>query len=165
MAARKPIIDVQTVALKATGRPSKFSQALADEIVERVSNGEPLAPVCRDLGLGLTTWYEWCKSRPDLSEAIRRAREAGEEILLAGTLEIADAPPPLTAMGATDGAAVQHAKLRIETRLKLLAKWNPRKWGDKIAIGGADDLPALRSDVAMTLDPSEAYKRLLGGAS
>ena len=57
---------------------------------------------------------------------------------------------------------MQHAKLRIDTRLKLLAKWNPRKWGDKLAVGGAEDLPAIRSDVLVTLDPSEAYKKLLG---
>lgn len=162
MATKKTkVINAEVVVPKRNGRPTAFTQALADEIVARVATGEPLAPVCRDVGLGLTTWYDWCKARPDLSEAIARAREAGEEIILADTLGIADAPPPLTAMGATDGGAVQHAKLRIDTRLKLLAKWNPRKWGDKIAVGGADDLPALRSDVALTLDPSEAYKRLL----
>ena len=27
-----------------------------------------------------------------------------------------------------------HRKLQIETRLKLLAKWNPKKWGDKQTI-------------------------------
>ena len=27
---------------------------------------------------------------------------------------------------------IEHRKLRIETRLKLLAKWNPRKYGDKV---------------------------------
>jgi len=26
---------------------------------------------------------------------------------------------------------IQRSKLRVETRLKLLAKWNPRKWGDR----------------------------------
>ena len=33
---------------------------------------------------------------------------------------------------------VEHRKLRIETRLKLLAKWNPKKYGDKLAHTGAD---------------------------
>lgn len=162
---KKPTINAQTVVPKPTGRPSRFSQELADEIVARVATGEPLAPVCRDVGLGLSTWYEWCRDRADLAAAIARAREAGEEIILAGTLEIADAPPPLTAMGATDSGAVQHAKLRIDTRLKLLAKWNPRKWGEKVQVGGADDLPALKTEANITLDPSEAYKRLLGGKS
>jgi hypothetical protein len=29
---------------------------------------------------------------------------------------------------------IEHRKLRIETRLKLLAKWNPKKWGDKTQV-------------------------------
>lgn len=32
---------------------------------------------------------------------------------------------------------------------------------EKVAIGGADDLPPIKSDV--TLSPAEAYKRMLGG--
>jgi hypothetical protein len=162
MAKPKKTIDVETVVPKRIGRASTFTQAIADEIVARVANGEPLAPVCRDVGVGLSTWYDWCTTRPELAGAIARAREAGEEIILADTLRIADEPPPLTAMGATDGGAIQHAKLRIETRMKLLAKWNPRKWGEKVQVGGADDLPALQSELLVTLDPSEAYKKLLG---
>jgi hypothetical protein len=169
MATKKKLtLNAKTVVPKPTGRPSKFSQALADEIVERVSNGEPLAPVCRDLGLGLTTWYQWCKDRPDLSEAIARAREAGEEIIAADALRIIDEEPSLniTQFGSSyDSSSVTWAKNRAELRLKLLAKWNPRKWGDKIAVGGADDLPALQSQANVTLDPSEAYKRLMGGKS
>jgi hypothetical protein len=169
MATKKKLtLNAKTVVPKPTGRPSKFSQALADEIVERVSNGEPLAPVCRDLGLGLTTWYQWCKDRPALSEAIARAREAGEEIIAADALRIIDEEPSLniTQFGSSyDSSSVTWAKNRAELRLKLLAKWNPRKWGDKIAVGGADDLPALQSQANVTLDPSEAFKRLMGGKS
>jgi hypothetical protein len=29
-----------------------------------------------------------------------------------------------------------HRKLQIETRLKLLACWNPKKYGTKVALGG-----------------------------
>ena len=33
---------------------------------------------------------------------------------------------------------IEHRKLRIDTRLKLLAKWNPKKYGDKMAHTGPD---------------------------
>jgi hypothetical protein len=36
---------------------------------------------------------------------------------------------------------IEHRKLRIETRLKLLAKWNPKKYGDRLDIGNADGEP------------------------
>jgi hypothetical protein len=31
-----------------------------------------------------------------------------------------------------NGEAVNRARLRVDTRLKLLAKWNPKRYGDKI---------------------------------
>ena len=37
-----------------------------------------------------------------------------------------------------NGDHVQRSRLRIDTRLKLLAKWNPRKYGDKLAHTGPE---------------------------
>jgi hypothetical protein len=34
-----------------------------------------------------------------------------------------------------------HRKMQIETRLKLLACWNPKKYGNKVALGGDADNP------------------------
>jgi hypothetical protein len=159
------------MAKKPTGRPSTFDPAKVDEIIARVSAGEPLAQVCRDLGMGLTTWYDWVAAHAGLAERIARAREAGEEVIAVECLRIADTPVEAiieksTASGVeiTRQDALGHRKLQIETRLKLLAKWNPKKWGDKVAVGGADDLPAMKTETTVVLDPSEAYKRLLGNA-
>jgi len=33
--------------------------------------------------------------------------------------------------------------MQIETRLKLLAKWNPRKYGDKTILAGDDQAPVV----------------------
>ena len=35
---------------------------------------------------------------------------------------------------------IEHRKLRIETRLKLLAKWNPKKYGDKLDLNVSGEL-------------------------
>jgi hypothetical protein len=40
-----------------------------------------------------------------------------------------------------DREHVQRSKLRIETRLKLLAKWNPKKWGDRLQVAGDAENP------------------------
>jgi hypothetical protein len=40
-----------------------------------------------------------------------------------------------------NGEHVQRSKLRIETRLKLLAKWNPKKYGEKLALAGDAENP------------------------
>ena len=58
-------------------------------------------------------------------------------------LEIIDAPPPLCGSeGNTrlDPAAVQMQKNRVEARLKLLAKWNPKKYGDKVGLDHTGDI-------------------------
>jgi hypothetical protein len=51
-----------------------------------------------------------------------------------------------------------HRKLLIETRLKLLAKWNPKKYGDRQILAGDKDNPIVTveksffSDLAAKLE-------------
>jgi len=164
MATKRKNSDAVTVIPKRMGRPDTYTQAMFDEVIDRLSSGEPLAAICRDEHMpALRTFYVWKDRTPEHAARFAGARDDGFDRIALDTMQIADEVPPLTSMGATDGGAVQHAKLRIETRLKLLAKWDPRRYGDKLAIGGAADLPAIQTDVAVTLDPSEAYKKLLGG--
>jgi len=122
-------------------RPSKFKQETVDEICQRLSRGEPLAAICRSEGMPHdSTVRDWAAAHPEVSLAIARAREAGEEWIAAECLQIADSPltGEETEVNA-DGQVVKikradmlgHRKLQIETRLKLLAKWNPKKWGDR----------------------------------
>jgi hypothetical protein len=127
------------------GRPSKYSPELIEAICERLSKGEPLAAICRDEGMpGVQTVYDWINEREPVSVAIARAREIGEEAMLAECLEIAESPTSTTAFGSVDGGHIQEKKLRIDTRLKLLAKWNPKKWGDKVDLtSGGEKLPQV----------------------
>lgn len=57
---------------------------------------------------------------------------------------------------------IQHRELRIKTRQWLLAKLRPKQYGDKMQLGGADDLPPIRSKADVTLAPEDAYKQMLG---
>jgi hypothetical protein len=54
-----------------------------------------------------------------------------------------------------------HRKLQVDSRKWLLSKLAPKKYGDKLQHGGAEDLPPIQSNVI--LSPDEAYKRLLSG--
>ena len=141
------------------GRPSKCTEKVLEEICARLSRGEPLAAVCRDEAMPHdSTVRDWIEARPEVSRAIARAREAGEEWIAAECLQIADTPKegvtekyetvtipnpddedgePIEEFRLTERKAedmLGHRKLQIDTRLKLLAKWNPRKWGDRTAI-------------------------------
>lgn len=136
------------------GRPSIYTEAIIQEVCERLSTGEPLAQICRDEHMpGVTTLHTWGKERPEVAEAIARAREEGEDVIASDVLSIIDAPPRMVATmhgEAIDSGDVANRKLRAEYRLKLLAKWNPKKWGEKLDLNANvqaritvnDDIPA-----------------------
>lgn len=121
---------------------AKKSEKIVDEIVRRVSEGEALRQICRDLDIHWNTVYLWMDSDKDFSVRIARARELGEQAISEECLAIADDGQNdwMEKIGSDgqslgwqlNGEHVQRSKLRIETRLKLLAKWNPKKWGDKV---------------------------------
>lgn len=129
-------------------RPSKKSKAVVDAICARLSEGVPLTVICRDEGMPAPrTVRDWMESDPEVSAAIARAREEGEEWLASECLEIADTPVEgvVEKLALTDAGELVvverrkedmlgHRKLQIETRLKLLAKWNPKKWGERATI-------------------------------
>lgn len=99
--------------------------------------------------------------RPEVKEAIARAREHGEDVLAAGCLEIADDGTNDWMERAENkgwefnGENVQRSKLRIETRLKLLAKWNPKKYGDRIENRLADPEGNALKIVVTGIQPTE----------
>jgi hypothetical protein len=165
---RPPNSEASIVVPKATGRPDTFSQEVFDAIMARMSMGEPLAAICRDENMpSLRTVYNWKDRSPELAAQFAHARDDGFDQIALETLKIADTPVEATIEKSTANGleitrqdALGHRKLQIETRLKLLAKWDPRRYGDKLAIGGADDMPPVQQNV--TLDAAEAYKRLLG---
>ena len=134
---------------RKTGRPSKYTPELAAEICERLSNGEPLRQICRDDHM--PAWqkiYEWMARDADLSGAIARARVMGFDAIAEEALIISDTPHwGLKEVVGKDGATVTkedmlgHRKLQVETRLKLLAKWDPKRYGDRLALAGDEKNP------------------------
>ena len=86
-----------------------------------------------------------------LSASIARAREVGYDSLAEECLSIAD-DANNDWMQRTDkdgrstgwvlnGEHVQRSKLRIETRLKLLAKFNPKKYGERVQLANDEQNP------------------------
>lgn len=163
--AKKPIKPK-----KPHGRPSTYTPAVAVKICDRIANGETLRAICRDEEMPpWQTVYGWISIYPDFSERIARAREAGFDAIAEQCLDIAD-EGAFDITEADDGRlivdheAIQRSKLRVETRLKLLSKWSPKKYGERIQqdIGNQDDKP-FKTDSTVTLTAAEAYKRMLDG--
>ena len=149
------------VAPKKTGRPSKYDPEIARIICEQLSEGIPLRQICRDND-GFPAWrtvYDWMGRDDALSASIARARDIGYDALAEECLHIADTPTLFERVTETidpktkekvravvRGDDVNARKLQIETRLKLLAKFHPTKYGDRVAIEGVEGGAAIKTE-------------------
>lgn len=129
------------------GAPSKRTPEVEERLIEGISEGIPLQPLCREEGMpAWRTVYDWMESDPAFAARIARAREVGADAIASESLEIVDEGPQRGPDGRIDPGWVAHQKLRAEHRLKLLAKWSPKKYGDRVenvhtgADGGPIDL-------------------------
>lgn len=128
---------------------------LLDEICRRIAEGETLRSICRDLHTPhWTTVYDWIKEDEAFALRIAQARELGFEAIAEEALAIADTPQQgeereesESGVKVKKGDMLGHRKLQVETRLKLLAKWSPKKYGDKQQIEHSGKL-SLESLVA-----------------
>ena len=99
----------------------------AESVLDWIAEGKTLRDWCRKKGNPcFQAVYKWEKKDPEFSRRIAQAREIGELQIGQECLYIADHPK----RGEVPG--LEHRKLQIDTRLKLLAKWNPRKYGDQV---------------------------------
>jgi hypothetical protein len=108
---------------------------LIDEICERLAAGESLASIVRDPAMpGWSRIYAWRDADEETAERFRRAREAGEEQMARDAMLIVDGLKPVPGIPSD----ATRDKARADIRLKLLAKMNPRKWGESTQLRHAD---------------------------
>lgn len=137
---------------KKTGRPSKYTPEIARQMCEMLADGIPLREICRKEGFPeWRTVYDWMY-RDDalgaqgagLSAAIARAREVGQDAIAEQIwLDMNQEPERILSEGGgrVDSGYVQWQKAKAEIGLKLLAKWNPKRYGDRVALAGDAENP------------------------
>jgi len=137
----------------------KFDRdSIVPAICARLATGEPHTVILRDLGLKVRTVNQWRKDDPEIAAQFDEARELGYDAIAAQCVNIADTPQlgvieKLELVTDKDGGSrmvvterrnedmLGHRKLQIETRLKLLAKWDPRRYGDALKLSGDPENP------------------------
>lgn len=148
------------------GRPSGYTQEIADVICERLANGESLRRICEGEDMPhLATVMRWLGANKGFCEQYARARELQAEFIFDQMTDIADdGTNDWMASNAPDcegykhnGEHVQRSKLRIDARKWMLAKMAPRKYGDK------QQIDHVSSDGSMQpASPEEAMARIMG---
>ena len=140
--------------MQRPGRPTKFTRELLDEIGARLETGEPLTWICKDEHMpDARTVHRWGEDDNEVSSFIARARDIGFDAIAEDALKIADNGENDTYVDPdgnkrVDADVIQRSKLRVETRLKLLAKWCPKRYGDAP--------PTVNVGVGVTVQPPDA---------
>ena len=161
-AAKKIAAGASKAKAKPPGRPSIYTAELAAQICEHIAQGKSLRTIAELEEMpAQSTIMAWLDgSRPEFSEQYARAREAQADKLAEEALQIADDGRSDTYLDAegnekTDNEAIQRSRLRVDTRKWLASKMAPKKYGDKVAIGGADDLGPMQT---VTKDMTDAER-------
>lgn len=107
----------------SAGRPTTYSQEISDKICILLGEGKTLRSICAmpDMPCVTTIWL-WEQKYPEFLKVSTRARENGTNVLAEECISIADDPV----------LDPQDKRIRIDTRLRLIGKWNAKKYGDKI---------------------------------
>ncbi len=142
---------------KKMGRPpEEVPQDKAQAICEWISLGNTLRQWCRENDIHYSTVYLWMEKDADFSQRFAHARDVGHDAIADEALAIIDTFPVETVSDSgsrLDAGHVSWLKNRAEMRLKLLAKWNPKKYGDKV---GVEHSGSIALDTAIL----EARKRV-----
>lgn len=147
------------------------------DICEQIAGGAVLTDVLgpdRPAGYpSRKTFYGWKEDNAEYETQYENAVKVRIEKFLEETVEIADngtndwmlKNDPQNAGYIANGEHVQRSKIRISTRQWLAEKMWPRKYGQKVALGGADDLPPMQSNVTVAPagTPEEVYRAMLTG--
>lgn len=125
------------------GRPSTFTQQIADTICERLAKGEPLAQICRDDAMpGYSTVKQWEANNPTFAAISARARVDGTHYIADDCIRISDDPT----------IDPQNKRIMVDTRLRLIGKWNTKAYGEKLGIDHSGEI--------VTLTPEQRQARI-----
>jgi hypothetical protein len=130
----------KTTKTAKPGRPSSYSQAMADLICNGLAEGRSLRSICSaDNMPHAGTVCRWLAAHAEFREQYARAREAQAETLFDEMLDIADDGRNDTYLDEngnkrTDHDVIARSKLRVETRKWMAGKLKPKVYGDKVDV-------------------------------
>jgi len=107
-------------------RPSDYTEEAAASLLQWITEGKSLRSWCRQASVSPMAVYQWMARQRDFADRYARAYDNRADTLADEILDIAD-----ETAGTESIAAVQAAKLRIETRKWIASKLKPQQWGDR----------------------------------
>jgi hypothetical protein len=150
-----------------TGRPSSFTQEIAETICFRLMEGESLREICAEAEMpNQTTVHRWLAGNEEFRLQYAQAREIQADTFCDETKVIADDGTndwmekfgrDGKAIGwEVNGEAVMRSKLRVDQRKWHASKLNPKKYGDRQEIRHADP-------DGQAMAPAQVFVTIAGG--
>jgi hypothetical protein len=146
------------------GRPkgsNSRTPTIEKDLLDWVSSGQSVARWCQRAGVDRVTVWRWCQDSEEFMQRFARAREAGAMAMAYDCLDIAD---DVVGDPARD-------RLRVDTRMKLAAKFAPALLGERVAVTGAEDAPPVvptdaeaAAAIARIFAAAEARQKESGGS-
>lgn len=156
---------VKTETKHPVGRPSKYSQELADDVCSYLSTGESLRTVCTHKGMPeARTIFRWLREKEDFCQQYTRAKQEAADALAEEIIDIADDGTndymTITkgdySYNVEDKEVTNRSKLRVETRKWIMAKMKPKKYGDKVDVTSGGE--KIETNTIVLSDFSNAAK-------
>jgi len=152
------------------GRPSDYTQELADVICEQLARGDSMRKVCEaDNVPAMSTVFRWLRQQDEFRQQYEVAKDEAADVMVEEINEIADnstndyvtvladaiEEKPASEWTAEDihvlaikaaPEAIQRSRLRVDARKWTASKLKPKKYGDKTSHehagldGGAIDM-------------------------
>ena len=128
------------------GRPvKKPDPVIVENLLVHVANGGTVRAFCREKhNPSYNTIYRWLdKDKELMTRFTYMSRFLGARAIAEEALELVDTIPPVIGEGDNarmDNAHVNWMRSRADLRLKLLSKWYPQEYGDKVGIDAKGDI-------------------------
>ena len=133
------------------GRPSKYTPEIADEICDRLANGESLRSMCLDEHLpDRRTITNWLLNKEEFFRQYTQAKDVQLDLMAEEVMEIADdgsndwmerTNKDGESLGwIVNGEALGRSRLRFDARRWYLSKLAPKRYGDKLNVEHTGDV-------------------------
>jgi hypothetical protein len=104
------------------GRPSSYTDAMAEKICDEIAYGRSLQQIQRDPGMPpMQTVMRWLEANEQFRDQYARAREKQADHYAAEIVEIADTEED-----------PQKARVRIDARKWVASKLRPKAYGERV---------------------------------
>lgn len=137
------------MADKQNGRPSSYSQELADKFCELIANGASLRTACTEKDMpSPATIFKWMREHESFLKQYEKATMERTEAMAEELLDIVDdgSNDYMVRTGKDgseswqiNGENIQRSRLRADTRKWLMSKMKPKKYGDKLDVTSGGD--------------------------